>query len=68
MQLVHFLRRRSRLNRLGGLVATDELNWWMLYLKSGLYVEHEPSEVFAVRESGSSTIRGSRHPRHEVSG
>jgi hypothetical protein len=39
VQLVHFLRRRSRLNRLGGLVATDELDWWMHYLKVGLYFE-----------------------------
>jgi hypothetical protein len=42
VQLVHFLRRRSRLNRLGGLVATDELDWWMHYLQVGLYFEGEP--------------------------
>jgi hypothetical protein len=41
VQLVHFLRRRSRLNRLGGLIATDELDWWMHYLKLGLYFEDE---------------------------
>jgi len=41
VQIVHFLRRRSRLNRLGGLVATDELDWWMHYLKVGLYFEGE---------------------------
>jgi hypothetical protein len=33
VQLVHFLRRRSRLNQLGGRVASDELDWWMLYLR-----------------------------------
>jgi hypothetical protein len=38
-QLIHFLRRRSRLNEIGGLVATDELDWWMHYLSFGLYFE-----------------------------
>jgi len=42
VQFVHFLRRRSRLNRLGGLVATEELDWWMHYLKTGLYFEGDP--------------------------
>jgi hypothetical protein len=41
VQLIHFLRRRSRLNRLGGLVATDELDWWMHYLQVGLYFEDD---------------------------
>jgi hypothetical protein len=41
--LIHFLRRRSRLNRLGRLVATDELDWWMHYLKFGPYFEDEPA-------------------------
>jgi hypothetical protein len=38
-QLVHFLRRRSRLNEIGGLAATDELDWWMHYLSFGLHFE-----------------------------
>ena len=41
-QLIHFLRRRSRLNELGGHVATDELDWWMHYLQHGLYFEDAP--------------------------
>jgi hypothetical protein len=40
-QLVHFLRRRSRLNQLGDRVASDELDWWMLYLQNSLYMEKE---------------------------
>jgi hypothetical protein len=40
-QLVHFLRRRARLNEIGGLAATDELDWWMHYLGAGLYFEDE---------------------------
>lgn len=43
VQFVHFLRRRSRLNEIGGLIASDELDWWMLYLKSGLYFEDDPA-------------------------
>jgi hypothetical protein len=39
VQFVHFLRRRSRLNQIGHLSATDELDWWMLYLKQGLYFD-----------------------------
>jgi hypothetical protein len=38
-QLIHFLRRRSRLNEIGGLAATDEIDWWMHYLSFGLYFE-----------------------------
>lgn len=41
-QFVHFLRRRSRLNQLGYLLASDELDWWMHYLLVGLYFEDEP--------------------------
>lgn len=40
-QLVHFLRRRSRMNDLRGLHAVDELDWWMLYLTQGLYFEED---------------------------
>ena len=43
IQLVHYLRCRSRMNQLGGRVATEELDWWMLYLKAGLYFEHDPT-------------------------
>jgi hypothetical protein len=44
-QFVHFLRRRSRLNQRGGLVASDELDWWMHYLLKGLYFENETGPV-----------------------
>lgn len=40
-QFVHFLRRRSRLNQIGHLVASDELDWWMHYLLTGLYFEDD---------------------------
>jgi hypothetical protein len=40
-QFMHFLRRRSRVNQLGHLVASDELDWWMHYLLIGLYFEDE---------------------------
>jgi hypothetical protein len=44
VQLIHFLRRRSRLNQLGGLTASDELDWWMHYLMYGLYFDdRDPS-------------------------
>lgn len=38
-QLVHFLQRRSRLNELGRMEATDELDWFGHYLIEGLYFE-----------------------------
>jgi hypothetical protein len=43
VQLVHFLRRRSRLNQRGQLIASDELDWWMHYLLVGLYFEDDPA-------------------------
>lgn len=39
IQLIHFLRRRSRLNEIGNQVASDELDWWMHYMLRGLYFE-----------------------------
>jgi Holliday junction resolvase-like predicted endonuclease len=48
IQMIHFLRARSRLNQLGGRVASDELDWWMLYLKTGLYFEDAPAERLRV--------------------
>lgn len=42
-QFVHYLRRRSRLNDRGDRLATEELDWWMLYLQTSLYFEHEPA-------------------------
>lgn len=44
VQLIHFLRRRSRLNEIGRFVASDELDWWMHYLVMGLYFEAETGE------------------------
>ena len=41
VQLIHFLRRRSRMNEIGRLHAVDELDWWMLYLQQGLYFEED---------------------------
>ena len=40
-QFVHFLRRRARLNQIGQLSASDELDWWMHYLLKGLYFEDD---------------------------
>lgn len=41
-QFIHYLRRRSRLNDRADRLATEELDWWMLYLETSLYFEHEP--------------------------
>jgi hypothetical protein len=41
VQLIHFLRRRARLNELGRFVAGDELDWWMHHMMYGLYFEEE---------------------------
>lgn len=40
-QFIHYLRRRSRLNDRADRLATEELDWWMLYLQTSLYFEHE---------------------------
>ena len=37
--LIHFLRRRARLNVLKRVRASDELDWWMHYLERGLYFD-----------------------------
>jgi len=39
--LIHFLRRRSRLNVLKRVDASDELDWWMYYLERGLYFDRQ---------------------------
>lgn len=44
IQFTHFLRRRSRLNQIGGRIASDELDWWMLYLDNRLYFEEDQSD------------------------
>ncbi len=49
VQLIHFLRRRSRLNQLGNRIASDELDWWMLYLANSLYMEEEGQLPHQVR-------------------
>lgn len=38
-QMVHFLRRRARLNLRGGVDAADELDLWMHYLAFGMYFD-----------------------------
>ena len=43
-QFVHFLLRRLRLNELKRVVASDELDWFMNYLRDGLYFENEFAE------------------------
>lgn len=45
-QLVHFLRRRARLNQIGGRIASDELDWFMHYLSRNLYFEHDDPDLF----------------------
>jgi hypothetical protein len=39
-QLIHFLRRRARLNQLAFVMAHDELDWIGHYLWEGLWFEH----------------------------
>ena len=43
-QLVHYLQRRSRLNELGRMETTDELDWFGHYLTEGLYFEDYPTD------------------------
>lgn len=43
-QLIHFLRRRTRVNERGGIDASDELDLWMHYLLVGLYFEDDPDQ------------------------
>lgn len=45
VQMIHFLRRRSRLNEIGGKLASDELDWWMHYLNFGLYFDEEKEKL-----------------------
>lgn len=39
-QLLHYLKRRQRINQLGFIEAHDELDWFGHYLKEGLFFEH----------------------------
>ncbi len=41
-QLLHYLKRRLRINELGNIEAHDELDWFMCYLTEGLYFENKP--------------------------
>lgn len=38
-QMLHYLKRRQRVNELGSIIAHDELDWFGHYLKEGLYFE-----------------------------
>jgi hypothetical protein len=79
-QLIHFLRRRSRLNELGRFHASDELDWWMLYLRQGLYFEDneeirvngvrylsltDPLDAWVMWERGIRTTEAPK-PRHDL--
>ncbi len=39
-QMLHYLKRRQRVNELGFVMAHDELDWFGHYLAEGLYFEH----------------------------
>lgn len=39
-QMLHYLKRRQRVNELGFVMAHDELDWFGHYLKEGLFFEH----------------------------
>lgn len=43
-QLIHFLRRRRRVNELTSVMAHDELDWFGHYLSEGLYFENLVAE------------------------
>ena len=45
-QLIHYLKRRLRINELGIAEAHDELDWFGQYLKEGLYFEELPKSGF----------------------
>lgn len=55
IQFVHFLRARARLNQLGGRIASDELDWWMLYLDTRLYFEEDEFEEGVIQSYLSQT-------------
>jgi len=40
VQLLHFLKRRQRVNEIGFVEAYDEIDWFGHYLKEGLYFDH----------------------------
>lgn len=40
VQLLHFLKRRQRVNEIGFVEAHDEIDWFGHYLKEGLYFDH----------------------------
>ncbi|MBE0417990.1 MAG: hypothetical protein IBX63_09525 [Coriobacteriia bacterium] len=55
VQLLHFLKRRQRVNEIGFVEAFDEIDWFGHYLKEGLYFEHLAAER---TESGSNAAWG----------
>lgn len=40
VQLLHFIKRRQRVNEIGFVEAHDEIDWFGHYLKEGLYFDH----------------------------
>ena len=48
-QFIHFLRRRSQLNDRADRFASEELDWWMLYLDTSLYFDDDERSEQRVR-------------------
>jgi hypothetical protein len=76
VQLIHFLRRRSRLNQLGGLTASDELDRRMHYPMYAWYFkdrdpsirQREPVAARRARERGAAPLDEPRHANPRVPG
>jgi hypothetical protein len=55
-RLLHYLTRRARMNAKGGLVAHEEADLIMYYLRQGLYLEDVPDNVTRVLESETDDL------------
>lgn len=55
-RLLHYLARRARMNAKGGLVAHEEADLLMYYLRQGLYLEDTPDNVTRVLESETDDL------------
>lgn len=55
-RLLHYLARRTRMNDKGGLVAHEEADLLMYYLRQGLYLEDTPDNVTQVLESETDDL------------
>ena len=58
VQMIHYLKRRQRVNQLGFVIAHDELDWFGHYLEEGLYFEHLKDTARDAEGHFTSSISG----------